>query len=320
MTTAGRFLSSRCATLDVMEELLAQRAAFALLGIGEGLENYMREQTNKSPHPNSVATNDSRLHENDGRSNRSSLAAAVSFVTLGVASDHLGSAHRLIVDGNKQVSVNRYAVYSVMRVAMEVAALAWWVVDPTATSKARLSRALTVMENSRNRRQAIEEVASGPRDTNYLDTIRVGVEEEARKHHLQKITNRIDEGKDVRVPDSVDLIRLQFTEVSLGAEDDAVAMYGMMSESMHGNILGTMAGFVQRDPGDLGGPLMPAVSVPHLVSAAHISAHGVAAAMLDFLGYMGWDMDRWSDMAQPHLTDLEEALGTAKALRSPAAP
>lgn len=303
-----------------MERPLARRAASALLGIGEGLERYMNEQTDKSPHPDSVAMKDSRLHQNDGTSNKSTLAAAVSFVTLGVASDHLRSAYRLIVDGSNQVSVNRYAVYSVMRVAMEVAALAWWVVDPTATSKTRLSRALTVMDNSRSRRQAIEEVASGPRDTNDLDMIRARVEEEARKHHLQKITNRIDEGKDVRIPDAVDLIRLQFTEVSLGAEDDAVAIYGMMSESMHGNILGTMAGFVPRRPEDLVGPLMPAVSTSHLVSAAHISAHGVATAMLDFLGYMGWDMDKWHDMAQPHLNDLEEVLGTAKALRSPTAP
>jgi hypothetical protein len=292
---------------------LALRVASALLGIGQGLERYMNEQRDTSAGSGSLAVTDALMEDDTSDTLAlSSLTGAVAFVTLGVASDHLRATHPLIVDHRGRVSVFRYAVYSVLRVAMEVSALTWWMVDKRVSPRTRLTRVLTVMEDSRRQRQRAEQRLGDRTEFPYLAAMKVSVEELARKHHLQKIVSRLDEGKEVRVPDAVDLIGLHFREASDGAEGEALAIYGMLSEPMHGSILGTMMGF--DSPEHQTGPLRPGVSTYHLVAAANLTGHAVASAMLWFVMYMGWDHDKWIGISQPHMDDLNDVLRDAKHL------
>lgn len=275
----------------------------------------MNQTEDKTAAPGSLAEIDGRLDQEDaGTPVLASLPAATAFVTLGVASDHLRATYPLIVNDKGEVSVMRYSVYSVMRVAMEVAALVWWLVEEGVSAKTRLTRALTLMEDSRSQRQVSERRVGGDgTDLHYLQAIRESVELTARTLRLQRITSRLDAGREVRAPDAIDLIRLQFSQASDGAEGDAAAIYGMMSEPMHGSILGTMMGF--DPPSASTGPLIPGVSTPHLVSAAHVTGFAVASAMTVFVSYMGWDPTPWLRIANPAMDDLEQAIRTVKMRR-----
>ena len=296
--------------MDSQSDHVARRLADDLLAIGEGLDSFINGLPEVGPQPGSSGHQDLSLDQGQGSV---SLAGAIAFVTIAVASDHLRSTYGLIVDRLGGVAVHRYAIYSVLRVAMEVAALTWWLVDKDVSAKSRLTRALTVMENSRRMRENSEKLLTPSNDLAYLAAVRDAIEAEARKHNLQKITSRFDAGLKVAIPDAVDLVANQFAKIVLTETSarNAVAIYGGMSEHMHGNVFGVMSGF---GPPDQERVLHPDVSLPSLATAAQFSAHGVVAAMLELVAYMGWDKDRWIDISSTGQSDLEKVVAEARSL------
>lgn len=284
----------------------------SLQDVGEGIEKYMNETDDKSAGVGSLAERDARLQQQTGTDPAlASLPAAIGFVTLGVASDNLRAARPLIINDQGEVSVMRYAVFSVLRVAMEVSALVSWLVDERVTPRVRLMNALTLMEHSRSQRQRSEgRPGEDPSEPNDLDAIRHEVETMAQSLHLQKITRRLKDGRGLHIPNAVDLIGRQFRQASKQAEVDALALYGVMSEPMHGSILGAMLGFGQLSHSV--GQRLPAVSVPDLVSAALYTGYGATDAMSAFVEYMGWDLMRWQETAQQPMENLEHVIEVAK--------
>ena len=56
------------------------------------------------------------------------------------------------------------------------------------------------------------------------------------------------------------------------------------------------------------------MSVPDLSVAAQYTAHGVVDAVIAFVTYMGWDIDRWQNLVRSAHDDLGEVVDRSKVL------
>lgn len=259
----------------------------------------MNETLDKSATPESPGDRDARaFHGNTAGPQLASLSAGSAFVVIGVASDHLRAASRLMLDNQGAALVFRYAVFSVLRGAMEVAALVSWLIDGQVTARERLTRSLVLMEFSRSQRERVERCLNGGAvEREDLQELRAYVEKVALTHKCERITRAFKQGKRKETPKARDLILRFFSQGPARLGDVALGLYGLMSEPTHGNVLGAMLGF--DSPSDSTSPRRPTVSEPELVHACQFSGLMVVAAMTEFVEYMGWDLERWLRVAQP---------------------
>lgn len=110
--------------------VVASQVANGLLGVGQAVDALFNDRT-ADPLPVAGSEGAQKRETPFGSSDGGTdLTVGIVWVTLGIPSDHLQAAHRLIIDRNGEAGVHRYAVLSCLRVVLEVASIAWWLTDP----------------------------------------------------------------------------------------------------------------------------------------------------------------------------------------------
>ena len=292
-----------------MSNLLAERIADGMLRIGEAVDVYLNAIKDDSPIAGSLAERERKSKYGSEKLFGVKLATDLIWITIGVPSDNMRSAYRLMrssaIGG---VAVHRYAIFAVLRVTLEVSALVSWLADPKIDSRTRLVRALTLAEYSRSQRENAELMREHP---NYLDSLvvlREEIKRSADHYNLQKIKARLaTEDGTVEIPKAIQLVGRQFDALANTHAGDAMSMYAMLSEYSHGNIFATLTGFTPEQRS-----MTPNVAIGHIAVAANYASAALAHAMLDFIELMGWDKDRWHELADDALDDLRIAAEVAK--------
>ncbi len=228
-------------------------------------------------------------------------SVGLAWLTTSVAADHLRATPGLFRVKADHTSVHRFAILSIFRVILESSAITFWLVDNEIPGATRSSRALTLVDNSRRlRRLADSDAGAQQEDLAYLEAIRNTVIKEAERLHLSKIREKLESGSDLRIPAAVDMVRGLFRSIHKDAAGEAVSAYRLLSEPMHGNILGIMIGYAPT-----GSQLHPNVSNGHIARTAYFASYGAYLMMLEMIQLMGWDLDRWRTLAHAHIVTIE---------------
>lgn len=285
--------------------VFASQVANALLGVGQAIDALFNDRTG-DPLP---AAGSEGAHEREtpfGSSDGGTdLTVGIVWVTLGIPSDHLQAAHRLIIDPSGDAGVHRYAVLSCLRVVLEVASIAWWLTQPGIGARTRLERTLTFAQHSVTLRDRAERIRTEPNDLSYLKAIQEIIDRVAAEHDLLRLTRE----KKRRIPNATQLIGDQF-EAFGGDRGDAVSIYGLLSEFTHGNFLGSMLGY-RRDTA--GAPVLkPRVPLGEIAIAANYASVGLSLTVEAFIEFMGWDVEPWREATQPHLSAIEAVAHVTK--------
>ena len=206
------------------------------------------------------------------------------------------------------VAVQRYAVFAVLRGALETAAVTWWIANPKVLPRQRLTFGLQLGLHSVRYRLQTRSVLA-PNQVAQLEEVRRRLENTARHHKIMNLVGKLDSGSDVGIPNASQLIEGLFKFVPYLEPEAAVAEYGVLSEPMHGNMIAALAGYRHAMPSDEHHPdmLHPNVPIFEIVIGAHFAAAGAARAMQGFVELMGWDVDRWMEMSEPELSSLRTA-------------
>ena len=255
----------------------------ALLSIGQALDVYFTSMLDVvEPGEGSKAGRESRSRIGAAEKAGTMATAGWVWTTLGIPSDHLQAASRLISPDRERASVHRFAVLSLLRVALEVSALCWWLVDPKITARTRMQRTLLLerwsldqVERADSLLTDADELSESQKATRNASEARI--DQLAEEHNLQRI---LSGSRDI--PDASDLIGNQFRALA-GIPGDAQNIYARLSEVTHGNMFGTRTGYAQ--PEERG----------HLTCmGAQYSAFGFCHAVSTYLRFMGWDDETWT--------------------------
>jgi hypothetical protein len=276
--------------------------ADSLRVVGEALDAYFNSRLGDAePSEGSKAAREwrSRVGAVDGAGTM--FTAGWVWTTLGIPSDHLQAVSRLIYSDRKRASVHRFGVLSLLRVALEVSALCWRLIDPAVTARERMQRTLLHERWSLDQRGRGDgnlstiEPAEGRADS--MAALQARIDELAEEHHLQGIMS----GKR-NIPKASDLIGTQFKAIG-GFSGDARSIYARLSEVTHGNMLGTLEGYTRPPEREqLTGPGVPLWLT---CVGAQYAALGFWHAVYTFLDFMGWNTEDWSELTVPALRTLE---------------
>lgn len=300
-----------------MSDELAIRIAEGVLTVGQAVGEYLNGLDDKLPSRGSIAQRERESKYGNGVIGID-FALGLIWVTVGVASDHLQAANRLMLNRAAEVSVHRYAVFSVLRVAMEVGGLSWWLARSDIGPRERVGRSLRLAEYSRRLRDQSDRLTSPPNDDSYLESMRANIEQAAADHNLAGLVAKLKAGKKVSIPKARDLVTGLYGSIEGINPGDAVSIYSMLSEFMHGNMLGSVAGFRRATPLDLNQQVLhPYVPIAEIALGAHYASVGVAAAFGGVVTFMGWDANRWYDLTAASIHDLAIAAAIAKNLDEP---
>lgn len=300
-----------------MTNPLAKQIAADLRIIAVAVDSYLNGLEDKKPAAGSHASLARQSKYGKLRGGEAlNLIHTEIWMTVGIPSDHLHAAHRLIVQGD-DVGVQRYAVLSVLRVALEVSSLAWWLADPRIKVRERVTRGLRLAAFSRaSREKADKLIAIQDKDLEPLMAAQELIEGLARDLEIHAITSRLDENREVKIPDAVDLVRMQFEGIPSGDPDAAVSVYGVLSEPMHGNIFGSSSGYRRPTSEDAIQELHPKVPLVDIAIGANYATGALNYAIKAFIQWMGWDMDRWDDLANESLVRIQGAAEIVKQVES----
>jgi hypothetical protein len=286
----------------------------ALLSIGQALDDYFNSRIeNAEPLEGSKAEREGRSPIGATETAGTLFTAGWAWTTLGIPSDHLQAASRLIYPKRERTSVNRFAILSLLRVALEVSSLCWWLVNPKITARERMQRTL------RLERWSLDHV---DRANGYLtktdehsetkksvrDAFQARIDQLAEEHNLQKIRSGSRE-----IPDASDLIGKQFQAMA-GIPGDARNIYARLSEVTHGNMFGTLAGYTR--PEEREQPTGPGVPLWLICVGAQYSAFGFCHAVATYIRFMGWDEETWTESTLRPQKELEAIAHAANALEA----
>lgn len=285
--------------------VFASQVAKGLLGVGQAVDALFNDRTG-DPFPvagsEGAQERETPFGSSDGGTD---LTVGIVWVTLGIPSDHLQAAHRLIIDPSGDAGVHRYAVLSCLRVVLEVASIAWWLTKPGIGARKRLERTLTFAQHSVTLRDQAERIRTEPNDLSYLTAIQETIDRVAAEHDLRRLTGE----KKRRIPDATPLIGDQFEALGIDRRE-AISIYGLLSEFTHGNFLGSMLGY-RRDTA--GAPVLrPRVPLGEIAIAANYASVGLSFAIETFIGFMGWDVEAWRETTQPNLSAIEAVAHAVK--------
>jgi len=271
-----------------MRDTFRQLIPDALHAVGASTETYLNQLNDHEPTQGSIARNelDSRYGGSEPPGDVG-LAHSFSYITIGITSDCLRAAGRLLDPRNPPA--NRYAISPVLRTSLETSGLLFWLARHDVAPRERLVRALRLAEYSRRMRAKSDSYFSAPGDTEYLEAIRRNVRAIAGRFKLKGLSNQIRENSDISIPTSSDLIRKQFEEVTPETFTDALALYGRLSEPTHGNILGTLAGYEQAtDHENPRAWLVPKIPLVDIAAGAHYAAEALSHSGATYFQLIGW--------------------------------
>lgn len=285
--------------------VFASEVANGLLGVGRAVDELFNDRA-ADPLPiagsEAAQERETSYGSSDGGTD---LTLGIVWVTLGIPSDHLQAAHRLILNPSGDAGVHRYAVLSCLRVVLEVASIAWWLTERGIGAPKRLERTLTFAQHSVSLRERAERVRTEPNDLSYLTAIQETIDRVTVEHDLRRLTGE----KKRRIPDATQLIGDQFEALG-GHRGDAISIYGLLSEFTHGNFLGAMLGYTRDAKGTP--VLRPRVPLGEVGIAANYASVGLSLTVEQFIGFMGWDVEAWRKGTQPHLSAIEAVAEATK--------
>ena len=264
-----------------------------LLAIGRALDDYFNSMLDDAePREESKAGTERRARIGAAETAGTMFTAGWVWTTLGIPSDHLQAASRLIYSNRERASVHRFAVLSLLRVTLEVSALCWWLIDPKITARLRMQRTLLLERWSLDQVDRSDELLTVTDDRSEQQramrhAFQTRIDELANQHNLQKI---VSGGREI--PTASDLIGNQFQAMA-GISGDARNIYARLSEVTHGNMFGTLTGYARPEQRDqLTGPGVPVWLV---CVGAQYAAFGFCNAVSTYLEFMGWDEEGWAE-------------------------
>lgn len=164
-----------------------------LLSIGHSLDEYFNSMLdNAEPCKDSKAEKEMQSEIGATAWAGTLSTAGWAWTTLGIPSDHLQAASRLITSNRERASVHRFAILSLLRVSLEVSALCWWLVDPKITARVRMQRTLLLQ------RWSLDQVERADAQLKQADglsrsqkagraVMQKRIDELAEEHNLQRI-------------------------------------------------------------------------------------------------------------------------------------
>lgn len=297
-----------CEIISIVDSPLLDVSG-ALVAIGRALDTYFNNRGEEvEPREESKAGKEWRSRIGATERAGTMFTAGWVWTTLGIPSDHLQAASRLIYPNQERAAVHRFAILSLLRVTLEVSALCWWLVDPRITDRERMQRTLL------HERWSLDQVERAEGHLTVTDAksesqkssriaFQARIDELAGEHNLQKI-----QSGSRQIPKASDLIGNQF-EAMAGIPGDARFIYARLSEVTHGNMFGTLTGYTQPEArNQLTGPGVPVWLV---CVGAQYAAFGFCHAVSTFLEFMGWDEEGWAETALRAQKTLEAIAHTA---------
>ena len=290
----------------------AIRIASDLQTIGQAIYQCFDVQDDRTPAEESIFARElaSRYAQPDDQPGIGGVGLAIhsAYQTMASAADHVDAAYRLMTDSQGEASVQRYAIFSVLRVTLETACLTYWLIDPAIGPKERLTRGLKYVEYSRRlREQAIRRIG-GQESLTVVGAMKDRIRRTSEYHGIDKITQRRGANNVVSIPNAVDLVEMLFRSIpgsSREAIDAADAAYRLASEPMHGNILGTLMGYRSSVPTDADQSMSyPTVDLGSVAVVADYAVFALSRAFESFFELMGWDLTQWRDTTRDARLDL----------------
>lgn len=272
--------------------------------IGQALDDYFNNlPEDAGPLDGSQAAEESKTGIGASEKAGTLFTAGWVFTTRGIPSDHLQVASRLITRDGERASVHRFAVLSLVRVTLEVSALAWWLSRPHVGARGRMQQTLLHERWSFDQVERAEKLLASPDPTETLaqkmrDEMQSRIDALAQEHNLQKI---LSGSRDI--PKASHLIGKEFDAVKSGLGRQAQNMYARLSEVTHGNMLGTVSGYLP--PSESDEPAGPGVPLWLLCLGAQYAAFGFSHAVTTYLEFMGWDAKGWGRASSQALLTLE---------------
>ena len=164
----------------------------ALLSIGQALDDYFNSRVdNAEPLEGSKAERERQSPIGATETAGTLFTAGWAWTTLGIPSDHLQAASRLIYPNRERASVNRFAILSLLRVALEVSSLCWWLINPKITARERMQRTLRLERWSLDHVDRADNYLTKTEDSetkkSLLDSFQERIDQLAEEHNLQKI-------------------------------------------------------------------------------------------------------------------------------------
>lgn len=290
----------------------------ALLSIGKALDDYFNSRIeNAEPSEGSKAEEEMRSPIGATETAGTLFTAGWAWTTLGIPSDHLQAASRLIYPKRERASVNRFAILSLLRVAFEVSSLCWWLVNPKITARERMQRTLRLerwsldhVDRADSHLTKVDERSKSQKLSR--DAFQARIDQLAQMHNLQKIRSGSRE-----IPDASELIGKQFQAMA-GIPGDARTIYARLSEVTHGNMFGTLAGYIRPQERDQ--PTRPGVPIWLICVGAQYSAFAFCHAVATYIQFMGWEEETWAESTvgpQRELEAIAREANAGEALRQP---
>lgn len=284
----------------------------ALLVIGRTLDEYFNNKgKDVEPGEESKAKKEQRSRPGGTEGAGTFFTAGWVWTTMGIPSDHLQAASRLIYSNQDRASVHRFAVLSLLRVTLEVSALCWWLADPKISARTRMQRTLLYGRWSLDQVERAEghltmTDAKSESQKRARIAFETHIENLAEEHNLQKIRSGSRQ-----MPDASDLIGNQFEAIA-GIPGDARNIYARLSEVTHGNMFGTLLGYTRSEERDQ--PTGPGVPVWLVCVAAQYAAFGFCHAVSTYLEFMGWEEQGWTEPTVSAQQTLEAIAHNASAV------
>lgn len=180
----------------------------------------------------------SSLHRDDEHSQPFQISHAV-WHSIGYAMDHLHGVRRLTLEGTHpdfRLVTHPYAVYPMIRSALENASTALWMLGPASRDARLIRRFRSILTDSGNRDTVITLTGAGE-----------GGQRDERLNKIRPLAERrgLDEGAYTRWVGNKEIIRGGATFVDF-EPDHAEAMWRMLSGLAHGDLWASMT-FTDRE-------------------------------------------------------------------------